>query len=70
MQSTIPAIYHNSSYVFGPYSALCYAGLTDYRSSTGSGSWALLLSERGALRDDGFVAGCLNMAVQTLHNIL
>jgi threonine synthase len=70
VQSTIPAIYHNSSYVFGPYSALCYAGLTDYRSRTGSGSWALLLSERGALRDDGFVAGCLNMAVQTLHNIL
>lgn len=70
VQSTIPTIYHNHNYVFGPYSALCYAGLTDYRSRTGSGGWALLLSERGALRDDGFVAGCMNMAVQTLHNIL
>ena len=70
VQSTISAIYHNNNYVFGPYSALCYAGLTDYRSRTGSGSYALILSERGALRDDGFVAGILNMAVQTLHNIL
>jgi threonine synthase len=70
VQTTIPTIYRNNDYVFGPYSALCYAGLTDYRSRTGSGSWALLLSERGALRDDGFVAGCLNMAIQTLHNIL
>lgn len=36
VQSTIPTIYHNHNYVFGPYSALCYAGLTDYRSRTGS----------------------------------
>ena len=68
--STIPTIYHNHGYVFGPYSALCYAGLTDYRSRTGSGSFALILSERGALRDDGFVAREMNMAVQTLHNLL
>lgn len=70
MESTIPNMYNSHGYVFGPYSALCYAGLMDYRSRTGSGSYALIPSERGALRDDGFVAGCLGIAVQTLHNIL
>ena len=70
VESTIPTIYKNHNYVFGPYSALCYAGLTDFRSRTGSGDYALILSERGALRDDGFVARELNMAVSTLHNLL
>lgn len=70
VESTIPTIYKNHSYVFGPYSALCYAGLMDYRSRTGSGSYALIPSERGALRDDKFVAREMNMAVSTLHNIL
>lgn len=70
VESTIPTIYNNHGYVFGPYSALCYAGLTDHRSRTGSSSFALIPSERGALRDDRFVAGEMNMAVSTLHNLL
>lgn len=70
VESTIPTIYKNHGYVFGPYSALCYAGLTDYRSHTGSSGFALIPSERGALRDDKFVAGEMNMAVSTLHNLL
>ena len=70
LEATIPTIYKNHNYVFGPYSALCYAGLTDFRSRTGSADYALILSERGALRDDAFVARELNMAVSTLHNIL
>lgn len=70
VESTIPTIYKNHGYVFGPYSALCYAGLMDYRSRTGSADFALIPSERGALRDDKFVAGEMNMAVSTLHNLL
>ena len=70
VEATIPTIYQNHGYVFGPYSALCYSGLMDYRSRTGSGSFALIPSERGALRDDLFVAREMNMAVSTLHKIL
>lgn len=70
VEATIPTIYKNHNYVFGPYSALCYAGLTDYRAQSGSGAYALILSERGALRDDKFVAREMNMAIQTLHRIL
>lgn len=70
VETTIPTTYKSCGYVFGPYSALCYAGLMDYRSRTGSSGFALIPSERGALRDDKFVARELNMAVSTLHNIL
>ncbi len=70
VESTIATSYKNHSYVFGPYSALCHAGLADYRSRVGISNQALILSHRGALCDDGYVAGNLNMAVSTLHNIL
>lgn len=68
--STIPTIHNNHGYVLGPYSALCYAGLTDYRSGTGSGNYALMISDRGALRDDRLVAREMGIAVSTLHNML
>lgn len=70
VESTIPTIHKNHGYVLGPYSALCYAGLTDYRSSTGSSSYALLISDRGALCDDRFVAREMGISVQKLHNML
>ena len=70
VESTITTTYKNHGYVFGPYSALCHAGLADYRSRIGMSNQALILSHRGALCDDGYVAGNLNMAVSTLHNIL
>jgi len=70
VESTIATSYKNHGYVFGPYSALCHAGLMDYRSRTGAANQALILSHRGALCDDGYTARQLNMAVSTLHNIL
>ena len=70
VENTISTIYQSHNYVFGPYSALCYAGLMDYRAQTGASTHALILSERGALRDDKLVAREMNMAISTLHNLL
>lgn len=70
VESTVYNVYKDQKYVFGPYSALTHAGLMDYRAKTGTGRFALLLSERGALCDDGFVARYLGIAVSTLHKIL
>lgn len=70
VESTIPTIHKNHGYVLGPYSALCYAGLTDYRSSTGRSGYVLLISDRGALCDDRFVAREMGISVQKLHNML
>lgn len=70
IESTISTIHNNHGYVLGPYSALCYAGLTDYRSRTGSSSYALLISDRGALCDDRFVARQMGISANALHNML
>ena len=70
MESTIPNAYSTHSYVFGPYSALTYAGLLDYRARTGESGYGLILSERGALCDDGYVARAMNVTVSKLHKIL
>lgn len=70
VESTIPAAYNSYGYVLGPYSALTYAGLLDFRSQTGENSNALILSERGALCDDGFVAAAMGITVNKLHKIL
>lgn len=67
---TIPGAYATHGYVFGPYSALTYAGLMDYRARTGENSHGLILSERGALLDDAFVADAMGISVDQLHKIL
>ena len=70
VESTVATVYSNHGYIFGPYSALCHGGLMYYRSHTGAGNQALILSHRGALCDDLYTARQLNMAVSALHNIL
>ncbi len=68
--STIPNAYATHGYVFGPYSALAYAGLMDYRAKTGESGLALIVSEQGALCQDGLVASAMGMGVQQLHKLL
>lgn len=70
LADTIPGAYGTHGYVFGPYSALTYAGLMDYRARTGENSHGLILSERGALLDDAFVADRMGISIEKLHEIL
>lgn len=70
LESTIPNAYRTHGYVFGPYSALTYAGLHDYRAKTGESGNALILSEQGALCHDGMVARAMGITAEALHNIL
>ncbi len=70
LHDTVPGAYGTHGYVFGPYSALTYAGLMDYRARTGENSHGLILSERGALLDDGFVAETMGISIEKLHTIL
>ncbi len=62
IQSLISSVYRTSEYVFGPYAALAYGSLMDYRAKTGEARTALLLSERSASCDAEFVAGCLDVS--------
>lgn len=70
LQSTIPNAYATHGYVYGPYSALAYAGLLDYRAKTGESGHALILSEQGALCDDAFVASAMGKSIEDLHQLL
>lgn len=70
LESTIPNAYSTHGYIFGPYSALAYAGLLDYRARTGESGNALILSEQGALCADGMVARTMGIGVEALHKIL
>lgn len=70
LEATIPGAYGTHGYVFGPYSALTYAGLMDYRARTGANNHGLILSEKGALLDDAFVADAMGVSIDKLHKIL
>lgn len=70
VSSLISNFYRTNHYVLGPYSALAYGSLSDYRSKTGESRTALLISEFSPVRDDRFVAEAMNISVPQLEKIL
>lgn len=48
-ETTINSVFRNNSYIIDPMTSLCYSGLQDYRSRTGSNRITLLLAERTPL---------------------
>lgn len=66
MESTIPSVYGNSSYVLSPYGALAYAGLLDYRAKTGESRHAIVLVEKSPLCDGETVAKAMGISVAEL----
>lgn len=62
MESTIALLYRNSGYLSDPYTALVYSGLIDYRSRTGEGRSALILSEESPAFSLNLLAGSLGMS--------
>lgn len=63
VQSVIHSVYRSSGYVFGPYAALAYGSLLDYRAKTGESRTALLLTERGPVCDIELVARFMGVEV-------
>lgn len=59
--SVIHSVYRNSDQVIGPYDALAYGSLLDYRAKTGQGGIAVLLSERSPACDEAVVAEALKI---------
>ncbi len=70
VKTLIPGVYRSSSYIFGPYGALAYGSLMDYRAKTGESRRAILLSERSPICDGNFVAHCLGISLADLHQKL
>ena len=63
VRNSIYNVAHTSGYVFGPYSALAYASLLDYRAKTSESRNALLLTERSPSCDVELVAKFMQVDV-------
>ncbi len=70
IRSTIPSVYRTSQYVFGPYGAVAYGSLMDYRAKTSQTRTAILLCDRSPVCDSIYVAKCLDVPVQQLPQLL
>lgn len=63
VRSSIYSVAGTSGYVFGPYSALAYASLLDYRAKTSESRNALLITERSPSCDVELVADFMQVDV-------
>lgn len=70
VDALIPSVYRTNSYVIGPYTALAYGGLTDYRAKTGQTRTALILAERSPREDAAETARSMSMTQQQLSELL
>lgn len=70
LSQTISSVYRTHHYVLSPGSALCYAGLMDYRAKAGQARNALILAEKSPALDAGFTAAALKRSEQELNELL
>lgn len=68
--STIPNVHKTNSQVFGPYTALAYSGMLDYRTRTGESRQAIVISERSPVRDAETVAAAMGIGEEELDKLL
>lgn len=67
MKSTI---YTTTSRIIGPYTALAYSGLLDYRARTGENRYAIILSERSPQCDADTVADAMGISTEEFNELL
>ena len=65
-ESIIRNVYRTNAYLLGPYSALAYGGLQDYRATNGEATPALILTEDGPLCAGDTVANVLGITKVSL----
>lgn len=67
LEVLIPSVFRTNAYLMGPYTALAYGGLMDYRAKTGESRTALILAERSPLEDVQTVARAMGTTVDALQ---
>lgn len=70
LEALIPSVYRTSGYVMGPYTALAYGALQDYRAKTGESRDVLILVDKSPVRDSAFVSRAMNISRQELEELL
>lgn len=61
MANVIPAVYRSRGYVLGPYAALAYGAVQDFRATSGAENRTLLLAERSPAHDGALVSRLLKI---------
>ena len=61
--------YQTSGYILGPYTALAYGALMDFRAKTGESRPALILADRSAVCDADLVSAALRMTKEELNRL-
>lgn len=67
MESTLGGVYATSDCILSPYSALCYAGVQDYRAKAGEKRLALIFSEKSPWLDRAVVESAFGMSIDELE---
>lgn len=67
MESAIPNLYKSDGYIADPYTALCYAGLADYRARAAENRPALILSDESPAYAAELVARCMGITPAALR---
>jgi threonine synthase len=66
MRLAMPNLYNTNGYILGPYSALVYTGLMDYRSHPGPRRTALMLTEQDPRENADIVTRALVLSSEEL----
>ena len=66
LRLAIPNLYNTNGYILGPYSALVYTGLMDYRSHPGPRRTTLMLTEHDPREDSKIVTRALILSDEEL----
>lgn len=69
LDSIINSVYRSGTYLLGPYSALAYGGLQDYRAVTGESRTVLLLAEQSPACAKETVAKAMGITVHQLKEM-
>jgi len=62
VKPTIAGVFHTHDHILDPYTAMCYAGLQDYRVKSGSTEYGIILSERSPVYELKTVAEALGIS--------
>lgn len=70
VEGMIPSVYRTGGYVLGPYTALAFGSLQDYRAKTGQTAPALLLADRSPMCNGKLVAAAMDITETELKKLL
>lgn len=70
LAALIPNVFATTNYILGPYAALAYGGLMDYRTKNRESRLALLVVDRNPVCDAEYTASAMNLSVSQLKEKL